>query len=206
MKLATKYPGVIPRMVAWEMPKRVASVAINIVLKSKELEVNSLLIPTEIELEQVYWKELTPTVEKDESASHHFEGDEAEHYVKPHHAYNEESPRAAQPPQPGFEMNVGRLVELVVAGWFHQATGAFDGATSSTAYVLENELKDGLEKESGFDDVTDVLAAERNVDLPEEDPKLKEEVRGKNVGGNELEIEPGFDDVRDVSAAKTNVQ
>ncbi|CAA2993328.1 Hypothetical predicted protein [Olea europaea subsp. europaea] len=224
MKFATKYPGVIPRMIAWEMPKRLASAAINIVLKSKELEVNSTLIPTEIELEEVYWKELTPIVEEDESALHDSEGDKAEHYVKPHHAYNKESPGAPQPPQPGFEMNVadllrtkmkkleerlqavistridrmekkvGRLVELVVSGWFHPATSAFDRATSSIAYVLENELKDGLKKEAGFDDVTDVLAAERNVDLPEEYPKLKEEVREKNVGGNELETEPGFDD------------
>ncbi|XP_022848867.1 uncharacterized protein LOC111371199 [Olea europaea var. sylvestris] len=48
--------------------------------------------------------------------------------------------------------------------------------------------------------------AERKVDLSEDDPKLDEEVRGKNVGGNELETELGFDDVRDVSAAKTNVE
>ncbi|CAA3008909.1 Hypothetical predicted protein [Olea europaea subsp. europaea] len=92
-------------------------------------------------------------------------------------------------------------------GRFHPATSAFDGATSSTAYVLENEPKNGLEKEAGFDDVIDVSAAERKVDLLEEDPKLEEEkIRGKNVGGNELETEPGFDDVRDIFAAKTNAE
>ncbi|CAA3010640.1 Hypothetical predicted protein [Olea europaea subsp. europaea] len=236
MKFATKYPDVIPRMVAWEMPKRLAFAAIDIVLKSKELEVNSTLIPTEAKLEKVYWKELTTIVEEDENASHHFEGDEAEHDVKPHHAYHEESPRAAQPPQPSFEMNIAdllgtemekleerlqavistridrveknveRLVELAVVGRFYPATSTFDGATSSTAYVPENEPKDGLEKKAGFDDVTDVPAAERNVDLPEEDIKLEEEVREKNVGGNELETGPGFDDVRDVPTTKINVQ
>ncbi|CAA2935326.1 Hypothetical predicted protein [Olea europaea subsp. europaea] len=236
MKFATKYPDVIPRMVAWEMPKRLAFAVIDIVLKLKELEVNSTLIPAKTELEEVYWKELTPIVEEDESVSHHFEGDNAEHDVEPHHAYHEESLRPAQPPQLDFEMNVAvllrtemeklegrlqavistridrveknvdRLVELTVAGRVHAATSAFDGATNSTVYVPENEPNDGLEKEAGFDDVTDVPVAERNVDLPEEDLKLEEEVRGKNVGGIQLETKSGFDDVRDVPATETNVQ
>lgn len=50
MKFATKYPDAIPRMVAWEIPKRLAFVTIENVLKSKELEVHSKLIPTELEL------------------------------------------------------------------------------------------------------------------------------------------------------------
>ncbi|CAA3024820.1 Hypothetical predicted protein [Olea europaea subsp. europaea] len=188
MKFGMKYPDVIPRMVAWEMPKRLTSATIENVLNSKELEVNSTLIPTEAELEEAYWKELKPIVEEDESVSHHSKGDEAEQDAEPQHTYHEESPRAAQPPQ--------------------RATSAFDGATSSTAYVPENEPKDGLEKEVGFDDVTDVHAAKRKVDLPEEDSKLEEEeeVRGKNVGGKELETEPRFHDVRDVPAAETNVE
>ncbi|CAA2969952.1 Hypothetical predicted protein [Olea europaea subsp. europaea] len=189
-KFGVKYPDVIPRMVAWKMPKRLTSAAIENVLNSKELEVNSTLIPIEAELEETYWKELKPIVEEDESVSHHSEGDEAEQDAELQHVYHEESPRAAQLPQ--------------------RVTSAFDDATSSTAYVPENEPKDGLEKEVGFDDVTDVHAAERKVDLPEEDSKLEEEeeeeVRGKNVGGKELETEPRFDDVRDVPAAETNVE
>ncbi|CAA2985301.1 Hypothetical predicted protein [Olea europaea subsp. europaea] len=195
MKFGMKYPDVIPRMVAWEMPKRLTSAAIENVLNSKELEVNSTLIPTEAELEEAYWKELKPIVEEDESVSYHSEGDEAEQDAEPQHAYHEESPRAAQPPQRDFEINiedllrteieklegrlqavistrldrvekkVDRLVELAVAGRFHPATSAFDGATSSTAYVPENEPKDELEKEVGFDDVTDVHAAERKSEL-----------------------------------------
>ncbi|CAA3009418.1 Hypothetical predicted protein [Olea europaea subsp. europaea] len=197
MKFATKYPDVIPRMVAWEMSKRLAPDAIDIVLKSKELEVNSTLIPTEAELKEVYWKELTPIVEEDESVLHHSEGDKTEHDVEPHHAYHEESPRATQSLQ---------HVELVVASRFHPATSAFDGSTSSIAYVPEYEPKGGLEKEARFYDVTDVPANERKVDLHEDDPKLKKDVREKNVGGKELETEPGFDDVRNVPAAKTNVE
>ncbi|CAA2999139.1 Hypothetical predicted protein [Olea europaea subsp. europaea] len=222
MKFATKYPDVILRMVAWEMLER--------------LEVNSTLIPNETELEEAYWKELTPIVEEDESASHHSERDEAKHDVKPHHAYHEESPRAAQPPQPGFEMSivdllrtkieklegrlqviistqldreekkVDRLVELAVAGRFHPATSAFDGTTSSIAYVPENKPNYGLEIEAMFDDVTDMSAAERKIDLPEEDLKLEEDVRGKNIGANELETKLGFDYMRDVPTAATNVE
>ncbi|CAA2955722.1 Hypothetical predicted protein [Olea europaea subsp. europaea] len=234
MEFATKYPDVILRMVAWEMLKRLVSVVTNIVLKSKE--VNSTLIPTEAELEKVYWKELTPIVGEDESASHHSKRDEAKHDIEPHHAYHEESPRAAQPPQPGFKMSIadllrtkmeklkGRLqvvistqldrvekkvntlVELAVAGRFHPATSAFDSTTSSIAYVPENEPNDGLEMEAMFDDVTDVPAAERKVDLPEEDLKLEDDVRGKNRGGNKLETKLGFDYMRDVPTAATNVE
>ncbi|CAA2970773.1 Hypothetical predicted protein [Olea europaea subsp. europaea] len=108
MNFATKYPDVIPRVVAWEMLKRLASVAIDIVLKSKE--VNSTLIPTEAKLEEVYWKELTPIVEEDESASHYSEGGEAKHDAELHHAYHEESPRVAQPPQRGFDINMADLL------------------------------------------------------------------------------------------------
>ncbi|CAA3030633.1 Hypothetical predicted protein [Olea europaea subsp. europaea] len=93
------------------------------------------------------------------------------------------------------EKKVDGLVELAVAGRFHLATSAFDGATSSTAYVPKYELKGGkeLETEPGFDDVRDVPAAERNVEAREEDPKLENDVRGKNVGGKDLEKEAGSD-------------
>ncbi|CAA2961677.1 Hypothetical predicted protein [Olea europaea subsp. europaea] len=70
-------------MVAWEMLKRLASAAIDNVLNSKELDVNSILILIEVELEEAYWKELKPIVEEDESASHHSEGDEVEHVAEP---------------------------------------------------------------------------------------------------------------------------
>ncbi|CAA2996280.1 Hypothetical predicted protein [Olea europaea subsp. europaea] len=46
-----------------------------------------------------------------------------------------------------------------------------------------------LETEPGFDDVRDVPAAQRNVEAREEDLKLEEEVREKNVGGKGLEKE-----------------
>ncbi|CAA3023161.1 uncharacterized protein LOC111389822 isoform X2 [Olea europaea var. sylvestris] len=114
MKFGMKYPDVIPRMVAWEMPKRLTSAAIENVLNSKELEVNSTLIPTEAELEEAYWKELKPTVEEDESVSHHSEGDEVEQDVEPYHAYHEESPRATQPPQRGFEINIEDLLRTEI--------------------------------------------------------------------------------------------
>ncbi|KAL2545498.1 Ubiquitin-like protease domain-containing protein [Forsythia ovata] len=64
-KFAKKYG--IPRMLAWEMPKRLTSYAVDNVLESKELEVKSTLIPTEAELEEVYWQELTTCVEQEDT-------------------------------------------------------------------------------------------------------------------------------------------
>ncbi|CAA3026208.1 Hypothetical predicted protein [Olea europaea subsp. europaea] len=200
MKFGMKYLDVIPRMVAWEMPKRLTSAAID------NLEVNSTLIPTEVELKEAYWKELKPIVEEDESVSHHSEGDEVEHDAEPHHAYHKESPRAAQPPQRGFEINMANLLRTKM----EKLKGRLLAVISTLLDRVEK--KDELEKEVVFDDVTDVHAAERKVDLPEEDSKLEEkevptaetnieareedskleeEVRGKNVGGNNLENEAG---------------
>ncbi|CAA2975485.1 Hypothetical predicted protein [Olea europaea subsp. europaea] len=166
MKFGTKYPDVIPRMVTWEMPKRLTPAAIDNMLNSKELEVNSTLIPTKVELEEAYWKELKPIMEEDESVSHHSERDEAEHDAEPQqHGFEiniadllrmkmeklEERLQAVISTQlDRVEKKVDRLVELTVVSRFHQTTSAFDGATSSTAYVPENELNDGLEKRLGL--------------------------------------------------------
>ncbi|CAA2967640.1 Hypothetical predicted protein [Olea europaea subsp. europaea] len=125
-----------------------------------------------------------------------------------HSMHKEESPRAAQPPQRGFEINIADLLRTEM----EKHEGRLQAVISTRLdrvekRLTENEPKDGLEKEAEFDNVTDVHAAERKVDLPEEDSKLEEEeVREKNVGGNELKTEPGFDDVKDVSAAETNVE
>ncbi|CAA2983092.1 Hypothetical predicted protein [Olea europaea subsp. europaea] len=193
MKFGMKYPDVILRMVTWEMSKRLTSAAIDNVLNSKELEVNSTLIPTEVELKEGYWKELKPIMEEDESVSHHSEGDEAEHDVEPQ--------------QRGFEINIADLLRTKMEKLEEGCKQSYRLDLIGTAYAPENEPKDGLEKEVGFDDVIDVHAAERKIDLPEEDSKLKEEdVRGKNVEGNELETEAGFNDVRDVLVAETNLE
>ncbi|KAL2491401.1 Ulp1 protease family protein [Abeliophyllum distichum] len=49
------------------------------VLESEELEVKSILIPTEVELEKVYWKELTLCVEEEDTDPHDSKGNEIEH-------------------------------------------------------------------------------------------------------------------------------
>jgi hypothetical protein len=187
-----------------------------------QLDVISTLIPTEAELEEVFWKTLTPIVEEDDNASQHVEGDEVEHDVEPHHASYQHSPSVPQPPPVSHELNivdflrtemeklegrlqavistqidrvekkVDRLIELAVTGRFHSGTSAFDGATGSTADVPEAEPKDGLENEVGFDDVTNVPIDGRNVEELVNDPKLEEEVRGENVGGKRTEV--GFGD------------
>ncbi|CAA3029649.1 Hypothetical predicted protein [Olea europaea subsp. europaea] len=189
------------------MSKRLASAAIDNVLTSKDLEVNSTLIPTKVELEEAYWKELKPIVEEDESVSHHSEGDEVEHDVEPQNAFHQHSSRESQPPPILNEINIEDLLRMKMEKLERRLQAVISThLINCTAYVSEYEPKGRLENEAGFDDVTDVPAVERNVDLPKEDLKLEEEVRGKNVGGKELETEPGFDDVRDVPAVKTNVE
>ncbi|KAL2538810.1 uncharacterized protein Fot_20201 [Forsythia ovata] len=69
-KFAKKYADGISRMLAWELFKRLMSSELVNVLEAKELEVKSTLIPTEAELEEVYWKELTPCVEEEDTDSH----------------------------------------------------------------------------------------------------------------------------------------
>ncbi|KAL2545506.1 uncharacterized protein Fot_14739 [Forsythia ovata] len=68
-KFAEKYADGISRMLAWKMPKKLTSSAVDNVLESKELEVKSTLIPTKAELEEVYWQELTLCVEQEDTAS-----------------------------------------------------------------------------------------------------------------------------------------
>ncbi|CAA3029104.1 Hypothetical predicted protein [Olea europaea subsp. europaea] len=63
---------------------------------------------------------------------------------------------------------------------------------TSAAIDIVLKSKKELEAQLGFDDVRDVSAIERNVEVHEEDTKLEEEVRGKNVGGKDLEKEAGF--------------
>ncbi|KAL2457823.1 Uncharacterized protein Fot_56051 [Forsythia ovata] len=59
-KFAKKYVDGIPRMLAWEMPKRLTSSAV---------EVKSTLISTKAELAEIYWQELTPCVEEEDTTS-----------------------------------------------------------------------------------------------------------------------------------------
>ncbi|CAA3026454.1 Hypothetical predicted protein [Olea europaea subsp. europaea] len=146
--------------------------------------------------------ELTPIVEEYESASHHSEGDEAEHDVKPHHAYHQESPRAAQLPQRGFEINIADLFRTKM----EKLEGRLQAVISTQLDRVEKKLIGWVGNGVGFDNVTDVSAAERKVNLPKKDPKLEEEVRVKNVGGKKLETELGFYDVRDVPTAERNVE
>ncbi|KAL2538152.1 Uncharacterized protein Fot_19543 [Forsythia ovata] len=72
-KFAKKYVDGIPRMLAWEMPKRLTSSAID------NVEVKSTLISTKAELAEVYWQELTPCVEEEDTTSQDFKRNETKH-------------------------------------------------------------------------------------------------------------------------------
>ncbi|KAL2512598.1 Ubiquitin-like protease domain-containing protein [Abeliophyllum distichum] len=92
-KFAKKYSDGIPRMLAWELLKRLTSLEFVNVLESKELEVKSTLIPTEAELEKVYWKELTPCVEEEDTDSQDSKENERKHDGEPSHSFHQHSPQ-----------------------------------------------------------------------------------------------------------------
>ncbi|CAA3014118.1 Hypothetical predicted protein [Olea europaea subsp. europaea] len=156
--------------------------------KDLDLEVNSTLIPTEVELDEAYWKELKPIMEEDESASHHSEVDEVEHDAEPQHAFNQHSSIASQPPSISHEINIVYLLRTEM----EKLEGRLQPVISTRLVQVEKKV-DRLEKEARFDDVTDVLADEKKVEESEEDPKLEEKVKGKNEGGNEVETGSGND-------------
>ncbi|KAL2517941.1 DUF1985 domain-containing protein [Abeliophyllum distichum] len=88
-KFAKKYANGILRMLAWKMPKRLTSSAVDNVLESKELEVKSTSISTEAECGEVYWQELTPCVEEEDTASQDSKENETEHDAKPSHSFHQ---------------------------------------------------------------------------------------------------------------------
>ncbi|KAL2529273.1 uncharacterized protein Fot_21874 [Forsythia ovata] len=99
-------------MLAWELPKRFTSSELVNVLESKELEVNSTLISTEAELEEVYWKELTPCVEEEDTDSQDSIRNETEHNGKPSHSFHQHSPRVSQPPPVCHDHNIADVVRM----------------------------------------------------------------------------------------------
>ncbi|KAL2528790.1 uncharacterized protein Fot_21391 [Forsythia ovata] len=109
-KFAKKYSDGIPRMLAWELPKRLTEL-VN-VLESKELEVKSTLIPTEAELEEVYWKELTPCVEEEDTDSQDSKRNETEHDGEPSHSFHQHSHRVSQPPPVCHDHNIADVVRM----------------------------------------------------------------------------------------------
>ncbi|KAL2522059.1 uncharacterized protein Fot_25982 [Forsythia ovata] len=195
-------------MLAWELSKRLMSSDLVNVLEAKELEVNSTLIPTEAELEEDYWKELTPCVEEEDTDSQDSKENETEHDGEPSHSFHQHSPRVSQPPPVYHDHNIadvvrmemekleGRLlgviskrldqmeykidslVELAAVCRFNSTTSACDSPNLNTTNVHVAEPEVERKEEVGLDDVMDELEKERII----EDETGEEFVEGKKAG------------------------
>ncbi|KAL2466964.1 Uncharacterized protein Adt_42815 [Abeliophyllum distichum] len=125
-------------IMGWEQPKRLTSSDVVTVLESKELEVMSTLIPTEVELQEVYWKELTPCVQEEDTDSEDSKGDDTEHgdVVRMEMEKLEEmllgviSKRLDR-----MEYKIDSLVEMAAVGRFHSTTSAYDSPIHNTTNV-----------------------------------------------------------------------
>ncbi|KAL2465384.1 Ulp1 protease family protein [Abeliophyllum distichum] len=193
-KFAKKYCDGIPRMLGWEQPKRLTSSDVVNVLESKELEVMSTLIPTEVELQEVYWKELTPCVEEEDTDSEDSKGNDTEHGGEPSHSFHQHSPRVSQPPPVCYDHNIAdvvrmemekleerllgviskrldrmeykidSLVEMAAVGRFHSTTSAYDSPIHNTTNVLVSLPEVKRKEEAGPNDAMNELEKERIIE------------------------------------------
>ncbi|KAL2490568.1 Ubiquitin-like protease domain-containing protein [Abeliophyllum distichum] len=208
-KFAKKYCDGIPRMLGWEQPKRLTSSDVVTVLESKELEVMSTLIPTEVELKEVYWKELTPCVQEEDTDSESSKGDDTEHGGEPSHSFHQHSPRVSEPPPVRHDHNIadvvrmemekleGRLlgviskrldrmeykidslVEMAAVGRFHSTTSAYDSPIHNTTNVPVSPPEVKRKEKAGPNDAMDELEKER----------IMEDEDGEELAGGEKSAE-----------------
>ncbi|KAL2474261.1 Ubiquitin-like protease domain-containing protein [Abeliophyllum distichum] len=153
-KFTKKYFDGIPRMLGWELPKRLTSFEIVNVLESKELKVKSTLISTEAELEEVYWKELTPCVEEEDTDSHDSKGNETEHDGEPSHSFHQHSPQVSQPPLVCHDHNITDVVRM-------EMKKLEESPICNTTNVPVGPLEGKRKEDAGPNDVMDELEKER---------------------------------------------
>ncbi|KAL2506254.1 Ubiquitin-like protease domain-containing protein [Abeliophyllum distichum] len=210
-KFSKKYSDGIPRMLGWELPKRLTSSEVVNVLESKEVKVKSTLIPTEAELEEVYWKKLTPCVEEEDTDSQDSKGNDTEHDGVPSHSFHQHSPQVTQPPPVCHDHNIAdgvrmemkkleerllgviskrldrmeykidSLVELTAVGRFHSTTSACDSPIRNTTNVHVAPPEVKRNEEAGPNDVMDELEKERIL----EDEDGEELVGGEKAAEDE---------------------
>ncbi|KAL6560687.1 hypothetical protein OROGR_004246 [Orobanche gracilis] len=205
-KFATKHGNGIPRIIAWEMQKRLMSAHIDLVLVSREVEVKSILVPSEDELHEVYWQESIPFVEEDIVIPHNVEKEEFGEDVIAPRLIHQQSPRGYLPALESKEMNladvvrllkvmstrldfmdrkIDRLLELQGVVQPQSTPGAFDGANSSAAYAptygekVEKECGEGIERG------TEVEVGVEGVRTSEKEEENLEEVEVELKLGNE---------------------
>ncbi|KAL2493375.1 Tyrosine-sulfated glycopeptide receptor 1 [Abeliophyllum distichum] len=131
-KFAKKYCDGIPRMLGWEQPKRLTSSEV------VNLEVISTLIPTEVELEEVYWKELTPCVEEEDTDSQDSKGNDTEHDGEPSHSFHQHSPQVSQPPPVCHDHNIADVVRMEMEKLEERLLGVISKKLDRMEYKIDS--------------------------------------------------------------------
>ncbi|KAL2533040.1 Ulp1 protease family protein [Abeliophyllum distichum] len=195
-KFAKKYYDGIPRMLGWELPKRLTSSEIVNILESKELEVKSTLIPTKAKLEEV---SQPPPVCHDHNIADvvRMKMEKLEKML-----IGVISKRLNR-----MEYKIDSLVELAAVSRFHSTTSTCDSPIHNTTNVPVAPPEVKRNEEVGPNDVMDELEKERIL----EDEDGEELVGGKKAAEDEntkrrklLDIDI-YDPYREVDPSKVDV-
>ncbi|KAL2505382.1 Ubiquitin-like protease domain-containing protein [Abeliophyllum distichum] len=200
------------------MPKRLTSSDVVTVLESKELEVMSTLIPTEVELQEVYWKELTPCVQEEDTDSEDSKGDDTEHGGEPSHSFHQHFPRVSQPPPVCHDHNIAdvvrmemekleerllgviskrldrmeykidSLVEMAAVGRFHSTTSAYDSPIHNTTNVPLSPPEVKRKEEAGPNEKERIIEDEDGEELAGGEKSAEDE----NVSNETVFVEKGM--------------
>ncbi|KAL2490769.1 Uncharacterized protein Adt_26397 [Abeliophyllum distichum] len=133
-------------MLAWKLLKWLMSSVVDNVLESKELEVKSTLISTEVELEEV---SQPPPIHHDHNIA-----DIVRMEMK---KLKGMLLGVISKQLDDMEYKIDSLVELAVVGRFHLTTSACESSICNTTNVHETQLEVERKKEAGRDDVIDEL-------------------------------------------------
>ncbi|KAL2559623.1 Uncharacterized protein Fot_04362 [Forsythia ovata] len=154
------------------------------------------MLLTEAKLEEVYWQELTPCVEEEDTASKDSKGYGTEYDVEPSHFFHQHSPRVSQPPPICHDHNIANVVRMEMEKLERRLLGVISKQLDHTeskidslvelavvANVPETQLEMGRKKEAGLDDVMDEPEKERMLE-----DEAGEELDGRKQCGEDENV------------------
>ncbi|KAL2483092.1 hypothetical protein Fot_44536 [Forsythia ovata] len=151
----------------------------------------STLLPVEAKLEEVYWQELTPHVEEEDTASQDSKGYETEHNVKPSHSFHQHSLQVFQPPTVCHDHYITDVVRMEMKKLEERLLGVISKRLDNMEYKIDGLVElavacstgGGSKKEAGLDDVME--EPEREIMLEEKAGKelvaVKQDGEDENV-------------------------
>ncbi|KAL2537113.1 uncharacterized protein Fot_18504 [Forsythia ovata] len=166
------------------------------VLEAKELEVKSTLIPTEAELEEDYWKELTPCVEEEEDTdSQDSKENETEHDGEPSYSFHQHFPRVSQSPPVYHDHNIADVVRMEMEKLEGMLLGVISKRLDQMEYKIDSLVE--LAAVGRFNSTTSACDSlnfnTTNVHVAQPEVERKEEVGPDDVM-DELEKERIIED------------